>query len=199
MHQDSRERRNHARRRRKNSPTVATRSPSQPGAALDPLDAQSDGPNPILHSPPGWPEPAIDRSLVIWRKLEPSMSQVWKKGSQVVELPHTLAVPPPPQVLGETQEPHEVAVRARPQLSPPVTLSQSFPRRRQNSESVSGEHVPVPQTFGVPGLPPPQTFPPVHEPQEATVRDWPQLSFAVTEPQLLASRVQNSVSVSGGQ
>jgi hypothetical protein len=50
----------------------------------------------------------------------------------VLELPQTLAVPPPPQVFGEVQVPHELTVREVPQLSVPVTEPQFLPRREQN-------------------------------------------------------------------
>lgn len=54
--------------------------------------------------------------------------------------PQTLGVPPPPQVSGAVQEPHEVTVRAALQLSVPLRLPQFFPRREQNAAFVSGVH-----------------------------------------------------------
>src|SRR5438132_1257986 len=52
--------------------------------------------------------------------------------------PQTLAVPPPAQVCGAVQLPHEEAVRAAPQLSVPVTLPQFLPSAEQNAVSLSG-------------------------------------------------------------
>jgi hypothetical protein len=52
-----------------------------------------------------------------------------------------------------------------------------------------------PQTFAVP--PPAQVAGDVQLPQLDTVREVPQLSFAVTLPQFLARRLQNAASVSG--
>jgi hypothetical protein len=91
-------------------------------------------------------------------------------------------------------EPHELTVRDVPQLSFAVTLPQFFPRREQNDALLSGVHD-VPHTFAVP--PPPQVCGAVHEPHELTVRDVPQLSFAVTMPQFFPRRAQNEPSVSG--
>src|SRR3954465_7078565 len=48
----------------------------------------------------------------------------------------TLAVPPPPQVCGDTQLPHE-AVRATPQLSLAVTAPQFLASRVQKALSLS--------------------------------------------------------------
>ena len=56
---------------------------------------------------------------------------------------------------------------------------------------------PPPQTLAVP--PPPQVAGDVHVPHELTVRDVPQLSFAVTEPQFLPRREQKAVLVSAVQ
>src|SRR5258708_24160830 len=52
--------------------------------------------------------------------------------------PQTLAVPPPPQVRGEVQAPHELTVRDIPQLSSAVTVPQSLPARAQKAPSLSG-------------------------------------------------------------
>src|SRR5438034_1095961 len=51
--------------------------------------------------------------------------------------PHTLGVPPPPQVCGDVHMP-QPTVRDRPQLSAPVTVPQFFPSCRQKAASVSG-------------------------------------------------------------
>jgi hypothetical protein len=107
--------------------------------------------------------------------------------------PHTFVVPPPPQLWGKVHAPQSV-VRAVPQLSGAVRLPQSFPRRAQNAGLVSAVQ---PHTFDVP--PPPQVCGAVHVPHEATVRDVPQLSAAVTLLQFLPSRVQNAVSFSAVQ
>ena len=56
---------------------------------------------------------------------------------------------------------------------------------------------PLPQTLAVP--PPPHVAGDVHVPHELTVREVPQLSFAVTEPQFLPRREQNAVLVSAVQ
>jgi hypothetical protein len=90
--------------------------------------------------------------------------------------------------------PHETTVRLLPQLSVPVTLPQLFPSRVQNTASVSAVQ---PQTFAAP--PPAHVCGAVHAPHEATVRDVPQLSAAVTAPQFFPSRVQNAVSLSAVQ
>jgi hypothetical protein len=76
--------------------------------------------------------------------------------------PHTLAVPPPPQVCGDVQVPHELTVRDVPQLSLAVTLPQFLPRREQNAVLVSGAQT---QTLLVPHV-----CPEGHVPHE-TVRD----------------------------
>jgi hypothetical protein len=117
---------------------------------------------------------------------------------------HTLAVPPPPQVLGNAQvnaraAAQSVTVRLAPQLSVPVTVPQSLRRRVQNAEFVSGVQAAWPQTLATP--PPPQVLGEVHgsaraTAQSATVRLAPQRSVAVTVPQFLPSRVQKAASVS---
>jgi hypothetical protein len=76
-----------------------------------------------------------------------------------------------------------------------VTLPQFFPRRVQNAVLLSTGQ---PHTFAVPA-PPHVTPVPEHVPHDATVRDIPQLSAAVTLPQFLPSREQKAVSVSGMQ
>jgi hypothetical protein len=107
---------------------------------------------------------------------------------------HTPLVPPPPHMEGDVQVPHELTVRLAPQLSVPVTPPQLLPTREQNAASVSGVHVETPQTLAVP--PPAHVLGAVQVPHEVTVRPLPQLSFAVTVPQFLPTRVQNAASVS---
>jgi hypothetical protein len=62
---------------------------------------------------------------------------------QAVEplVPQTLGVPPPPQVAGEVQVPHDETMRLTPQLSVPVTLPQFLPSREQNVLFDSGVQV----------------------------------------------------------
>src|SRR5262245_13961878 len=62
--------------------------------------------------------------------------------SGLLLLPHMLGVPPPPQVWGAVQVPHDETVRAAPQLSVPVTLPQFSPRRAQNALLLSGVQPP---------------------------------------------------------
>jgi hypothetical protein len=102
--------------------------------------------------------------------------------------PHTLAETAP-HVCGEVHVPHDATDRVTPQLSWAVTPPQFFPSRVQNVASAS----PVqPHTFAAP--PPPHVTPvPEQVPHEGTVRFVPQLSAAVTLPQLLPSREQNAV------
>jgi len=68
--------------------------------------------------------------------------------------PHTLGVPPPPQVWPEPQVPH-----CRTELQPSLIVPQFFPWAAQ----VVGEQLPTPQTFAVP--PPPQLWPEPQVPQ----------------------------------
>lgn len=108
-------------------------------------------------------------------------------------VPQTLAVPPPPHVCGDVHAPHDETVRVAPQLSVPVTVPQFLPRREQKPVSDSGVQEP-PHTLGVP--PPPHVMGDVQVPQEVTVRETPQLSAAVTEPQFFPRRKQKSAFVS---
>jgi hypothetical protein len=110
--------------------------------------------------------------------------------------PQTLATPPPPQVIGIAQVPQFVAMRVAPQLSVPVKLPQLLPSRMQNAISDSGVHM-TPHTFTVP--PPPHVCGAMQVPQLDAVRIAPQLSGAVTIPQVLLSRAQNVGSDSGVQ
>jgi hypothetical protein len=107
--------------------------------------------------------------------------------------PHTLVVPPPPQLWGAVHVPHEVTVRDVPQLSLAVTVPQFFPSRVQNAASASAVQ---PHTLAVP--PPAHVCGEVHVPQ-SVVREAPQLSLAVTLPQFFPSRVQNAPLVSAVQ
>ncbi len=68
---------------------------------------------------------------------------------------------------------------------------QFFPSRAQSAWSDSGIQ---PQTFGAP--PPPQPWGNGHDPQVA-VREPPQLSMAVNDPQVLPCRAHKAASVSG--
>lgn len=112
-----------------------------------------------------------------------------QNAASVSAQPHRFAMPAPPQLAGIVQLPH-VVVRISPHVSAAVTGPHWAPTRMQNATSVSPAQ---PQTLTVP--PPPHVAGIVHVPHE-TVRDTPQLSAAVTEPQLFPSRVQNAVSVS---
>jgi hypothetical protein len=92
-------------------------------------------------------------------------------------------------VAGAVHTPQEAAVRVVPQLSGPARLPQFLPCREQKTASVSATHAAQTLLAHVCGG--------VHVPHEATVRDVPQLSFAVTLPQALISRVQKSALLSG--
>src|SRR5262245_43334632 len=94
----------------------------------------------------------------------------------VVPLPQTLVLPPPPQVSGEVQLPQFDTVRGTSQLSLAVSEPQFLPRRAQNAASDS--EMQEPQKFFVPA--PPHTSGEVHEPQLDTVRWLPQLSVPTT-------------------
>jgi hypothetical protein len=107
--------------------------------------------------------------------------------------PHTLTVPPPPQVCGAVQVPQLATVRAVPQLSVPATCPQFLPARVQKAAFVSAAQ---PHTFTVP--PPPQVCGAVQVPQ-LTVRIVPQLSAPATCPQFLPIRVQKAAFVSAMQ
>jgi hypothetical protein len=107
--------------------------------------------------------------------------------------PHAFGVPPPPQVTPvPVHVPHEATLRAAPQLSVPDQLPQALPSRLQNVPSLSGVQ---PHTLLAP-----QTGLSIgHVPHGFTVRAVPQLSFAVTLPQFLPSRVQKVALSSGVQ
>jgi hypothetical protein len=101
--------------------------------------------------------------------------------------PHLFGVPPPPQVTPvPVHVPHDESPRDAPQLSVPTTLPQSLPSREQNVASSSGVQ---PQTLADSA---PHVCGKLHVPHDATVRVAPQLSLAVTSPQLRWSRVQNA-------
>jgi hypothetical protein len=99
--------------------------------------------------------------------------------------PHTL---PALQTSGVVQLPQEATVRLVPQLSAAVTAPQFLPSRLQKAVFVSAAHAHAFVALHVAGG--------VHVPQTATVRDAPQLSFAVTLPQALPSRLQKAASLS---
>jgi len=107
-----------------------------------------------------------------------------------------LGVPPPPHVFVFVQLP-QLTVRRVPQLSALVKLPQFFPYRAQNAESDSREQIGSPHTLGTPL--PAQLLGLTHVPQDATVRDVPQLSGPETVPQFLPSLVQKAAFVSGVQ
>jgi len=54
-----------------------------------------------------------------------------------VAVPQVLGTPPPPQVCGEVQLPHELTVREVPQLSSAVTLPHEALSRAQKAALVS--------------------------------------------------------------
>jgi len=89
--------------------------------------------------------------------------------------------------------PHELTVRDVPQLSFAVTEPQFLPRRVQNAAVVSGVQ---PHTLGTEGVAPPQLWPVSVQVPQLTVRLEPQLSVAVTVPQVSPRRAQNCASVS---
>jgi hypothetical protein len=103
-----------------------------------------------------------------------------------------LTVPPPPHVCGVVHVP-QLAVRVAPQLSAAITIPQFLPTRVQNAVFVSATQL-GPHTFATP--PPPHVCGAVHVPQFA-VCIVPQLSAAITIPQLLPLRLQKVVSDSG--
>jgi hypothetical protein len=88
--------------------------------------------------------------------------------------PHTLTVPPPPQVTPVPEQAPQLAVRGAPQLSLAMRSPQFLPRREQNTASFSVTH---PQTFGVTA---PQVLGAVHVPHASV----PPHPFA-SEPQSL--------------
>jgi hypothetical protein len=102
--------------------------------------------------------------------------------------PHTW---PALHTSGAVHVPHEATVRLVPQASTSVTAPQFLPTRVQNAVSASAVH---PQVFAAPHV-----AGGVQSPQTATVRDAPQLSMSVTDPQALPSRVQKAESLSGAQ
>jgi hypothetical protein len=102
--------------------------------------------------------------------------------------PHTW---PALHTSGAVHVPHDATVRLVPQASVSVTVPQFLPTREQNAVSVSEAH---PQTLVAL-----HAWGAVHVPHTATVREAPQLSFAVADPQALPSRVQKVASLSGAQ
>ena len=85
-------------------------------------------------------------------------------------------MPPPPQVAGDVQVPHELTVREVPQLSFAVTEPQFLPRREQKAASVSGVHDPPQAPLSVHTAPHGHPDPPgAHDEYETHIR---QLAFA---------------------
>src|SRR5438552_3396565 len=81
-------------------------------------------------------------------------------------------------VCGEVHEPHDVTVRAVPQLSLALTVPQFLPSRAQNAGSLSGVHAQTLFAWHVSGA--------VHAPHDETLRAAPQLSVTeVSAPQFL--------------
>ena len=77
--------------------------------------------------------------------------------------PHTLAVPPPPQVCGEMQLPQLETVRVLPQLSVAVTFPQFFPNRWQKAlfdSTLQGTQLEPEQTLPARHWPDPQQLVP---------------------------------------
>ena len=60
------------------------------------------------------------------------------------EQPHACSVPPPPQVSGAVQDPHD-SLRAAPQLSVASTVPQLAPRRAQKASLVSATQASLPE------------------------------------------------------
>ena len=92
--------------------------------------------------------------------------------------------------MGAPQAGHapQLALRCCPQLSVPLAVPQLTPRFEQNAASPSYAQ---PHALGVP--PPPQVSGLMHEPQ-LMVRDVPQLSVALTFPQLAFAAAQKALS-----
>jgi hypothetical protein len=116
--------------------------------------------------------------------------------------PQTFGDPAPPHTLGVAQtvpKPQSGTVRATPQLSGAVTLSQFLPSLAQKAASVSPVQ-PLPQTLPTP--PPPHVLGVVHPApklQSGTARKAPQLSVPLKKPQFLPSLAQKAPSVSAEQ
>lgn len=107
----------------------------------------------------------------------------------VVVHPHTLGVPPPPQVWGELQPPQLTTCRERPHESVPNTLPQLAPSCWQKARSLSDVQ---PQAFEMP--PPPQVVLVPQVPQLATFLGFPQRSVPLSAPQDAPRRVQKAES-----
>jgi hypothetical protein len=102
-------------------------------------------------------------------------------------------IPAALQLLVGRHVPQLATVLAFPQLSAPARAPQVWPSRAQKLGSLSATH---PHWFGVLA---PHVSGMAHMPQLATVRTVPQLSGAVTGPQLFPRRTQKAASVSGAQ
>jgi hypothetical protein len=105
----------------------------------------------------------------------------WRREQNMVFVspvqPHTLGVPPPPQVCGGAHVPQLETVRAAPQLSLSVTMPQFFTTRLQKSGSDSAMQS-GPHTLST--FPPPHVCGAVQVPQFSTVRVMPQESTPAT-------------------
>jgi hypothetical protein len=110
--------------------------------------------------------------------------------------PHWLGVPAPPQDAPvPLQVPQDATVRLAPQLSLAVKEPQAASCVAHKAASLSATQ---PHWLAVPA-PPQDTSVPLQVPQEATVREVPQLSVAVREPQLAPLAAQTEESLSGAQ
>src|SRR6476469_3218617 len=95
--------------------------------------------------------------------------------------PHTFEGP---QLWGDVHVPHDATSRVVPQLSVmPVSAPHVLPRRMHTAASVSGTQAQTFEAWHVCGE--------VDAPHDSTVREVPQLSFAITVPQPFPSRAQN--------
>ena len=126
---------------------------------------------------------------------QPALAAEHNAASFSGEHPHTLDVPPPPQVSGEVQPPQFTLLRCAPQLSVPDIRPHSAPALRQKVALVSEVQPGCPHTLAVP--PPPQVSGEEQAPQSTLLRVEPQLSVPDTVPQLAAFDAQTVASLSG--
>jgi hypothetical protein len=141
----------------------------------------------------GWlqlPHPTVrDRSQLSKSVTVPQvLPRRWQKersdsGVQVPD-PQTLGVPPAPQLMPAAQVPHST----RPP-QPSETAPQFLPSREQKLAGSGGVEQGEPHTPGVPA--PPQVSGAAHDPH-TTDRAAPQLSGALTGPQLFPCRAQKA-------
>jgi hypothetical protein len=102
----------------------------------------------------------------------PSRMQNAVSDSGVHGVPHTLAVPAPPQVIGVLHVPQLATIRIAPQLSTPVTTPHVLWRRSQKATSDSATQLSFgPASTGAPPALPPT--PPTPPPPDAPVVDPP--------------------------